>query len=97
MCSAVNILTWCKSGPSGEAGAEWIIFHTSDIPKLVQILRRRADMQEDDPRRNPTHFQRVYVDETILQELRNTGVIPFRFVQKAGQAVFIPSGAPHQV
>ena len=47
---------------------------------------------------DPIHDQTWYLDESLRQRLRDDHhVIGYTLVQFAGDAVFIPAGAPHQV
>ena len=47
---------------------------------------------------NPIHDQLFYLDDTLRKRLRDQyKVRGWRFVQRRGDAVFIPAGCPHQV
>jgi lysine-specific demethylase 3 len=47
---------------------------------------------------DPIHDQRFYVTRQLRQRLREEeGVAAWTFVQRQGEAVFIPAGCAHQV
>lgn len=89
--SAVNILLYC--GDPGGNGANWVIFWREDITPLRKYLESRFPEQDTDV----IHGLRIFLTETHLRELRDQNVIPFRFTQKQGEAVFINAGCAHQV
>ena len=44
------------------------------------------------------HDQKIYIDGPLRRRLHaECGVSGWRFVQRQGDAVFIPAGCPHQV
>lgn len=44
------------------------------------------------------HDQTNYIDDKILADMIDFGIqMPFIIIQFLGDAIFIPSGAPHQV
>lgn len=110
MTSAVNCMAWtggnatvssndgdvCQEGGGcPRHGAHWIIFDPQDASTLVEYLRTRLKLSERDP--DPIHAQQTFVNKAMLVELSEKGVHPYVVHQKAGQAVFIPAGAAHQV
>ena len=47
---------------------------------------------------NPIHDQLFYLDASLRRRLRvKYGVHGWRFIQRHGDAIFIPAGCPHQV
>lgn len=47
---------------------------------------------------DPIHDQKVYLDAHLRKRLREEyNVVGFSIIQCAGDSVFIPAGAPHQV
>ena len=86
-----------REGPGG--GAVWDIFAADDLPKIVAFLWRVA--REDgiaSKLAHPVHDATFYLDATLRRRLwREAGVVGWRFVQREGDAVFIPAGCPHQV
>lgn len=93
--SAVNLLVYGTSNADGTCqGATWLIFTREDAPKLSDWLRTKLKHLSHS---DPVHNQRVFVTDDYLQELRVLNIVPFRIVQRPGDAVFIPVGCPHQV
>lgn len=75
-------------------GALWDIFRPQDRPKIAAYLRDQGHSQPE----HPIHSQQYYLKDINKKELREMyGVQPISFVQKTGDCVFIPVGAPHQV
>lgn len=97
MTGAVNVMAHALPGPTpNDKGAEWVIFLATDAETLSAFLRQREGLEADSA--DPVHSQRCLFDSDMLRELwRQCRVAPFKFVQKPGQAVFIPPGAAHQV
>ncbi|XP_019452597.1 PREDICTED: lysine-specific demethylase JMJ25-like isoform X1 [Lupinus angustifolius] len=85
-------------------GALWDIFRRQDVPKLQEYLKkhfrefRHVHCRPLNQVIHPIHDQTMYLTfehKMILKE--EYGIEPWTFVQKLGDAVFIPTGCPHQV
>ncbi|KAK1369172.1 hypothetical protein POM88_035264 [Heracleum sosnowskyi] len=87
-----------------EGGALWDIFRRQDTPKLEEYIRkyyrefRHIYCRPLDQVVHPIHDQTFYLTTKHKRRLKEQyGVEPWTFVQKLGDAVFIPVGCPHQV
>ncbi|GFP84407.1 lysine-specific demethylase jmj25 [Phtheirospermum japonicum] len=87
-----------------ESGALWDIFRQQDVPKLEEYLRRHfkefrhiyGNLLPEVV--HPIHDQTIYLTAEHKNRLKEEyGIEPWTFVQKLGDAVFIPAGCPHQV
>ena len=81
-------------------GALWHLFRQEDADKIrnyiamKKLQKRETILSENDP----IHDQTNYLDNEALKLLKKEyDVEVYTIVQFLGDAVFIPSGAPHQV
>ncbi|KAK2458983.1 lysine-specific demethylase JMJ25 [Trifolium repens] len=92
-----------KEGDSLD-GALWDIFRREDVPKLEEYLKKHFRefrhvhctplKQVVHPIHDQTFFLTIEHKKRLKEEY---GIEPWTFVQKLGDAVFIPAGCPHQV
>ncbi|XP_022726110.1 lysine-specific demethylase JMJ25-like [Durio zibethinus] len=87
-----------------EGGAIWDIFRRQDIPKLQDYLEkhfrefRYVHCCPVSQVFHPIHDQSFFLTMDHKAKLKKEyGIEPWTFVQKLGEAVFIPAGCPHQV
>ncbi|CAF4884109.1 unnamed protein product [Rotaria magnacalcarata] len=76
-------------------GALWHLFRSDDANKIREYISRN---QRKTPGSDFIHDQTTYLEQEDLEKLRDlSNVDAYPILQFFGDAVFIPSGAPHQV
>ncbi|KAL7152960.1 hypothetical protein ABFS83_04G133500 [Erythranthe nasuta] len=85
-----------------KCGAIWDIFRRQDVPKLEDCLRRHyGEFRRIVPLQKLVHHiheKSIYLTMEHKMKLKEEyGIEPWTFVQRLGDAVFVPAGRPHQV
>ena len=81
-------------------GALWHIYHPADTIRIRDFLTRVAieNNKRLDPHDDPIHDQSTYLTAGLRARLyKEYGVSGYAIIQCAGDTVFIPAGACHQV
>ena len=81
-------------------GALWHIYHPADTTRIRDFLTRVAieNHKRLDPHDDPIHDQSTYLTAGLRARLyKEYGVSGYAIIQCAGDTVFIPAGACHQV
>ncbi|XWS75403.1 hypothetical protein CRYUN_Cryun01aG0083900 [Craigia yunnanensis] len=93
-----------EGSEANKAGAIWDIFRRQDVPKLKDYLKKHfKEFMHTHCCRvpqivDPVHDQTMFLTLEHKKKLKEEyGIEPWTFVQKLGEAVFIPAGCPHQV
>lgn len=94
MTDAVNIMPFSQRGKTCEGGALWTMISRDDMPLAEALLR---DWKRDAFKGHPVHSQEIFVTPDDVDRLREHGVKVWTFIQRPGEAVFIPAGVGHQV
>ncbi|CAB4062893.1 KDM3 [Lepeophtheirus salmonis] len=94
------LMKWRVRNEGRLPGALWHIYHPSDTNKIRCFLNKVAleKGKRLDPHDDPIHDQSNYLDGPLRLKLyENYGVKGYGIIQCAGDTVFIPAGACHQV
>jgi len=81
-------------------GALWHIYEARDADIIRNFLNENKVRQGIRPkeRTDPIHDQSCYLDKKLRKDLMNRyNIRGYPIIQCAGDSIFIPAGAPHQV
>lgn len=92
MTDAINILF--NEGSGSEGGALWTMVHRDDMARAEVFLRKSKNGLFQG---HPVHSQQLFITEQDVKDMREAGIRVWTFIQRQGEAVFIPAGVGHQV
>lgn len=94
---AVNVMLYSQPGVDECLGAQWDIWHPSNIHSLCKVLDASAS-DEDCKMAQPIVSEMHYVSpEECKNAFLVSGQVGWCTIQLPGEAVVIPPGCPHQV
>ena len=93
LTDAINICVFAaRHGDGSPGGARWDIFSPHDTTQLRKVLQVHDDHED------PILAQTVYLNPSVMRELEHRyDIKACTFIQREGDAVFIPAGCAHQV
>jgi [histone H3]-dimethyl-L-lysine9 demethylase len=93
LTDAINVCVFASPQSDGSpGGARWDIFSPDDTARLRTVLRVHGDPED------PILAQNTYLGPSALRKLESQhGIKASTFIQREGDAVFIPAGCAHQV
>uniref|UniRef100_M1CWG9 JmjC domain containing protein n=1 Tax=Solanum tuberosum TaxID=4113 RepID=M1CWG9_SOLTU len=105
--SVLSVTADCETDRSegfeeADDDALWDVFRRQDVPKLEEYLRKhfrefRHIGSPFPPVVHPILDKTFYLSAEHKRRLKEEyGIEPWTFVQKLGEAVFVPAGCPHQ-
>ncbi|KAK6781173.1 hypothetical protein RDI58_023357 [Solanum bulbocastanum] len=106
--SVLSVTADCETDRSegfeeADDDALWDVFRRQDVPKLEEYLRKhfrefRHIGSPSPPVVHPILDKTFYLSVEHKRRLKEEyGIEPWTFIQKLGEAVFVPAGCPHQV
>ncbi|KAH9009263.1 hypothetical protein EDB84DRAFT_1659384 [Lactarius hengduanensis] len=93
LTDAINVCIFAAQQSDGSAGgARWDIFSPEDTTRLREVIQVHNEPED------PVLAQNTYLSPSALCELElQHGIKASTFIQREGEAVFIPAGCAHQV